>query len=77
MDNVRQVQSSDIRRTELINLLNDYQLDISMMNNYAQLARQESDKGNQKEYVAIFLKCDVNSWIGSREIDGEQVMTDN
>lgn len=65
------------RREELINLLDDYKLDISMINNYAQLAKQESDKGPQKEYVAIFLKCDVNSWIGSREIDGEQVMTDN
>ena len=62
---------------KLSDLFKDYNLDTSMMNNHVKFAKQESDKGLQKEYFAIFLRCDVNSWIGSREIDGEQVMTDN
>ena len=62
---------------KLSDLFKDYNLDTSMINNHVKLAKQESDKGLQKEYFAIFLRCDVNSWIGSREIDGEQVMTDN
>jgi len=37
----------------------------------------ESDTGLQRKYFAILLKCDVGSWIGSRELDGEQVMTNN
>ena len=37
----------------------------------------EEELGTENQYVALLFKADVNSWLGSREIDGEQVMTNN
>jgi hypothetical protein len=59
---------------DIIAIINKVKIDSELLR-YTPPIIIQSNSNLESSYVALMFECDVNSWIGSREIDGEQVMT--
>lgn len=68
--------SNNINPDDVITHLNRIGIDTELLEHTEPMYIEEDSKVDT-QYVAILFKCDVNSWLSSREIDGEQVMTNN
>ena len=68
--------SDNINQDDVMTHLNLIGIDTDLLEHIEPMYIEEDSK-IETQYVAILFKCDVNSWLSSREIDGEQVMTNN